>query len=93
MENINGECPYCHNNTSFTSDYSLVKFGFKALGGFLFKSKTEIAKDIIGSITAERAKNYECLSCGEIVQQCPSCKSIIKYFNTGNCTNCNLRIG
>ena len=93
---IKGTCPECHQTANFTSDYSLLKGSFqvaKSLFGFSKAAiAANVAKDAIGVAIGETAKNYECLSCGEVVHQCPRCDAILKYFNTGCCSECGCRM-
>ena len=92
QEIIEGECPYCSQTCKFTSKYSMVKCLGKTMGSWLIYGRKEIVKDLGGVLVGQVAKNYQCLSCNEIVHVCPSCNQILKYFNTGKCSNCNTYI-
>jgi len=89
-------CPECGKESNFTNDCSLTKTGIKTVKSIFsfnrIKMIGNIAKDAVGLARGEGAKNYECLSCGEVVHQCPSCKKMLKYFNTGRCSACGQRI-
>ncbi len=95
-EIITGVCPECKKNSRFTYDYSLVKCGAKVVEGIFSWNPTEmlgnVLKTTVEAFVGEEAKNFECLDCGSTVQQCSVCEAIIKYFNTGNCPNCNARL-
>lgn len=47
--------------------------------------KKRIAKYISGTIAGKMIKNYQCLSCTEIVQVYTTFHQIIKYFNASTC--------